>query len=78
MSGDDVQVGGVLCSNQQTPQQQDRVWRDCSQGLCKDVHALQADPFNPRVLYAVAGSGHLPGGLYRCKGHKWKRLFGYR
>jgi hypothetical protein len=41
---------------------------------------MQPDPFNPRVLYAVAGSGQLPGGLYRCKGkgQKWKRLFGYR
>lgn len=55
-------------------------WQDISQGLCRDVHALQADPFNQRRLYAVCGSGHLPGGLYRSKGQgqKWKRLFGDR
>jgi hypothetical protein len=55
-------------------------WDDFSQGLCRDVQALQADPFNPAKLYAVAGSGSLPGGLYRCrgKGQKWRRLFGYR
>lgn len=75
-----LQVGGVLSSPQQSPEQDSSSWTDCSQALCRDVHALQADPFNPNCLYAVAGSGHLPGGLYRCKGkgQKWKRLFGYR
>jgi hypothetical protein len=74
-----LQVGGVLASPQQDGSS-DCSWTDCSQALCRDVHALQADPFNPKVLYAVAGSGQLPGGLYRCKGkgQKWKRLFGYR
>lgn len=55
-------------------------WEDCSQGLCRDVQALLPDPFNPTKLYAVAGSGSLPGGLYRCRGQgqKWRRMFGYR
>lgn len=76
-----LQVGGVLSSPQQQEcEQEGSSWSDCSQALCRDVHALQQDPFNPKVLYAVAGSGHLPGGLYRCKGkgQKWKRMFGYR
>jgi hypothetical protein len=76
-----LQVGGVMSSPQQECQQEgSSSWNDCSQALCRDVHALQADPFNPKILYAVAGSGQLPGGLYRCKGkgQKWRRLFGYR
>lgn len=75
-----LQVGGVLTSPQQECEDDSSSWADYSQALCRDVHAMQPDPFNPRVLYAVAGSGQLPGGLYRCKGkgQKWKRLFGYR
>lgn len=76
-----TQVGGVMSSPQQECQQEgSSSWSDCSQALCRDVHALQQDPFNPKVMYAVAGSGQLPGGLYRCKGkgQKWRRMFGYR
>jgi outer membrane protein assembly factor BamB len=54
-------------------------WSESSQGLCRDIQALQQDPFSSK-LYAVAGSGSLPGGVYRSRGtgQKWKRLFGYR
>lgn len=83
-----LQVGGALAHTPGSPSSSSSdsdslssaAWDDCSQGLCRDVQALQADPFTPSKLYAVAGSGSLPGGLYRCrgKGQKWRRLFGYR
>ncbi|WIA20615.1 hypothetical protein OEZ85_004998 [Tetradesmus obliquus] len=83
-----VEVGGALAHTPGSPSSSSSdsdslssaAWDDCSQGLCRDVQALQADPFTPSKLYAVAGSGSLPGGLYRCrgKGQKWRRLFGYR
>jgi hypothetical protein len=72
--------GSPTSSSSDSDSSSSAAWDDCSQGLCRDVQALQADPFNPSKLYAVAGSGSLPGGLYRCrgKGQKWRRLFGYR
>jgi len=69
-------VSSCSSSNSSTPPPS--CWQECSQGLCRDVHAVQRDPFSSKKLYAVAGSGNLPGGVYRCKGQKWKRLFGYR
>lgn len=55
-------------------------WSESSAGLCKDIQSVQRDPWSSKRLYAVAGSGSLPGGLYRSRGwgQKWKRLFGYR
>jgi len=53
-------------------------WHENSQGLCRDVHAIVRDPFTSKRSYAVCGSGNLPGGVYRSRGNKWKRLFGYR
>lgn len=70
-----VEVGGVLVSSDGG-----QSWEDRSHGLCRDVHCVRVDPLNKGRMYALTGSGSLPGGLYRSKdeGKHWRRMFGYR
>ncbi len=70
-----AQIGGLLLSGDLGSS-----WQYRSSGICPDVHAVRPDPFNRRRLYALTGSGALPGGLYRSStgGQRWRRLFGYR